>query len=110
MQNLTKGELITKLKQIESKKDSNNKQNNVSNQSLTQKFIELFLLVKSILLKITLIALLIKVFKKYRIVKTIFKLINATILGLFGFSVMDIYGSDLLKDCVYYLRNNGIYM
>jgi hypothetical protein len=56
----TKAELISKFKKLETKNSSNN------NQSIFSKIIENILLLKSILLKFTLISLIIKIIKKYK--------------------------------------------
>ena len=62
----TKAELISKFKSLENKN---------SNQSLFQRIIENILLFKSFLLKITLIALLIRWIKKYSLVKKLWPII-----------------------------------
>jgi hypothetical protein len=96
LQNLTKAELISKLET--SKVDQNKIESN--KDSLIQKMLEIFLLIKSILLKITLIALIIKLLKKYRLIRGLYSIINALIAGIFGISLMDLYGFDLMRDCV----------
>lgn len=101
-----KAELISKYQKLQSKKDNNNN----NNQSFNQKVIEVFLLAKSFILKITLLTVLYKVFKKYRFVRSILMAINSAILALFGLSFMDLWGFDLIKDCVNYFRNNPVYM
>jgi hypothetical protein len=62
---LTKAELISKFKKLDLKNSSN------KNQSFYSKIIENILLIKSILLKITLIALIIKILKKYSIFRRV---------------------------------------
>ena len=106
LQNLTKAELISKLET--SKVDQNKIESN--KDSLIQKMLEIFLLIKSILLKITLIALIIKLLKKYRLIRGLYSIINALIAGIFGISLMDLYGFDLMRDCVWWIRNSSIYM
>jgi hypothetical protein len=58
----TKSELINKFKKL---------QENSNNKSLFSKILGNILLFKTFILKITLIALLIKVFKKYSIIRKI---------------------------------------
>jgi hypothetical protein len=81
---------INQNKTVETKQTVDIKQNNKSNDSIIQKFIEIFLLLKSIILKITLITLIIKIIKKYKFIRTIYKILNTLIMGIFGFSIMDI--------------------
>lgn len=93
----TKAELISKLK---------NKRLEIQNSnSNSEGIISKLLLFKSIILKITLFALLIKWFKKYSLIRKIWMIVNTTVMSLFGISLIDIYGFDLLS----YFRNNSIY-
>nr|YP_009487186.1 hypothetical protein [Russula compacta]AWB36088.1 hypothetical protein [Russula compacta] len=84
--------------------------NKIKNDSLFQKFIEIFLLLKSIILKITLIALLIKVFKKYKHLRTLYKLLNTFVWSLFGFSIIDLWGFDLFKGWLGWVRETAVYI
>jgi hypothetical protein len=61
----------------------------------------LVMLVKSFLLKITLIALIIKIFKKYNIFRKIFAVINTILFSIFGFSIIDFYEIDVLSKYFY---------
>ena len=79
----TKAELISKLKNLQI-------QNNHKN--LFNKILNYILLFKSFLIKITLIGLIIKLFKKYSLIRRIGLLINWIILSIFGLSITDIYG------------------
>ena len=52
---------------------------------------------KSFILKITLIALIIKIFKKYSIIRRLFTLINTILFSIFGISMIDIYEIEFLS-------------
>jgi hypothetical protein len=65
MNKFTKAELISKFKKLETKNNSNN------NKSISSKIVENILLLKSILVKLTLISFFIKIFKKYKIFRKI---------------------------------------
>lgn len=102
MQNLqkyTKAELISKLK------NKNNSGNNNNNQSGLHSVVDNLLLFKSLILKITLIAFIIRWIKKYSLVQKlwhIFSMIGSTLLG---FSLFDIYSLDLLN----WIKDTSIY-
>jgi hypothetical protein len=84
----TKAELITKLNSI---KTNNNKESIFNNIMTT------LLLIKSFLLKITLIALIIKIFKIYSIFRKIFTILNTILFSIFGFTMIDIYQIEFLS-------------
>lgn len=83
---------------------------NRNNDSLFQKFIEIFLLLKAIILKITLIALLIKIIKKYKHIRQFLKFMNALIVGIFGFSIFDLWGFDLFRGWMGWVRETAVYI
>ena len=85
----TKAELISKLNSI--KQPNNNK------ESIFTNFMTLIMLLKSLLLKITLIAFIIKIFRKYSIFRKIFAIINTILFSIFGFSLIDFYEIDVLS-------------
>ena len=85
----TKAELISKLNSI--------KQPNNSKDSIFNNFMTLLLMIKSFLLKITLIAFLFRIFKKYNIFRKIFAIINTILFSIFGFSLIDFYEIDVLS-------------
>jgi hypothetical protein len=93
MQNLnkfTKHELINKIKRIDN-------QNSNQNQSTLIKIVEYFLQFKSLILKITLIAFIIRWFRKYSLVQKLwhfFSLIGSSLLGI---SLIDIYSLDIIS-------------
>jgi hypothetical protein len=85
----TKAELISKIKGL--------KQNNESKDSILSNIMTTLLLFKSFLLKITLIALIVKIFKKYSIFRKIFTVINTILFSIFGISMIDIYEIEILS-------------
>lgn len=90
LKNYTKAELISKLNNV--------KQNNNNNKdSIFTIFMTLLLTIKSFLIKITLIALIIKIFRKYSILRKIFTIINTILFSIFGFSLIDIYEIEFLS-------------
>ena len=85
----TKAELISKINNI---KQNNNKEGIFNN------FMTLIMLVKSFLLKITLITLIIKIFRRYSIFRKIFTVINTILFSIFGLSLIDIYQIEFLSN------------
>jgi len=98
---LTKAELVSKFKKLDLKNSSN------KNQSISSKIIENILLLKSIILKITLIALIVKIFKKYSIFRRIWTVINTIVMSIFGISLLDNFGIEAINNCVYEIRSIG---
>jgi hypothetical protein len=90
LQQHTKAELISKLNGLK----SNNSPTFFSN------FMTFLLAFKSFLLKITLIALIIKIFKKYSIIRRLFTIINTILFSIFGISMIDIYEIEFLSKLI----------
>jgi hypothetical protein len=80
----TKAELISKFKKLEVKNSSNSKDITIWN-----KIVESILLLKGLIIKITIISLLIKIFKKYTFITKILRFANWIILSIFGISMID---------------------
>lgn len=93
---LTKAELMLKLKKLQ---DKTNKSGIIAK----------LLLFKSLILKITLIAIIIKTFKRYSILRKIWTVINTIIVSIFGISFMDIYGINFFSKILDTLRSTYIY-
>jgi hypothetical protein len=91
---LTKAELISKFKKLESKNSSNNS----TNRSLFNRIIELIIAFKSLLIKLTLISLLIKLLKKYTFIGKILRFINWIIVSIFGISLIDNFGIEFITN------------
>jgi hypothetical protein len=106
LNNLTKAELISKINKDANKKEmltSENtnpiKKEKVSSETKlkkdtnnTSKFLEIFRLFKNLILSLTIIATLNKLFKNYKTVRSILKLANYIILSIFGISMLDAFG------------------
>ena len=89
----TKAELISKLKnKTENKKDSN-----INTQSIWSTIITNLLILKNILLKITLIVTIIKIFKKYRFFRALWLTLNSIVMAIFGISLFDNFGIDFIS-------------
>lgn len=91
LKNYTKAELISKLNSVKQNNNNNNK------DSIFTIFMTFLLTIKSFLLKITLIALIIKIFRKYNIFRKIFTIINTILFSIFGFSLIDFYEIEFLS-------------
>jgi hypothetical protein len=87
LQKFTKAELISKLNGLKSNNNSTN-------------FMTFLLLVKSFILKITLIAIIIKIFKRYSIIRRLFTVINTILFSIFGISMIDIYEIEFLSKLI----------
>jgi hypothetical protein len=121
LQNYTKAELISKLNKI--KNDRIEQKSSIINKlkSYLSKLIELIINFKSILLKITLLTFFMKIFRKYRILRRIWNILNAIIISIFGISLLDNFGMEfisnlfkeikiILGNTVNYLTNTNFYI
>lgn len=102
----TKAELIQRFRKLETKHTENTLSNN---SSIFVSFMKTLLYFKSLILKITLIAVLIKIFKKYSIIGRIWRVFNAIIMSIFGISFVDIYGSDVINSILDIFRSTAVY-
>nr|AWX52917.1 hypothetical protein [Lactarius sp. (in: basidiomycete fungi)] len=93
---LTKADLIKKFKQLQEKSN---------NTGLLAKL----LLFKSLILKITLIAVLIKTFRKYSMLRRFWLIFNTLVMTIFGISLFDIYGLSFLSGIIETIRSTYIY-
>jgi hypothetical protein len=78
----TKAELISKFKKLEAKNSSNNNSTNTN-------FVEVIISLKNWIMRLTIIALIIKYFKKYTFISKILRFFNWIILSIFGISLID---------------------
>lgn len=107
LNNLTKAELISKINQIkkeklESKNELNkqkekleskinlNKQNDKRQTDTT--FLELILKLKNLILSLSIIAVLMNLFKNYKTIRNVLKLANFIVLTIFGISMFEAFG------------------
>ena len=62
------------------------------------------LLLKNLFIKLTLIALLIKIFKKYTFITKILRFTNWIILSIFGISLIDNFGINVISNFLYEIK------
>jgi hypothetical protein len=91
LQKYTKAELISKLNGLKSNNNSDNK------PTLFSEIMKFLLLFKSLLLKITFLTVIIKVFKKYSLFRRIGTLFNTILFTIFGISFIDVFEIDFLS-------------
>jgi hypothetical protein len=109
MKNMTKAELISRIQGF-----------NQNNPNIKLNFFDFFYLIKQFLVKITLITLIIKIFKRFSILRRIWLITNTIVMSIFGISMIDIYGlsifsaffaeiSYLTSNIITYLSNTKFY-
>jgi hypothetical protein len=94
----TKTELINKIKNFDN-------QNNNNSKSILIKIVEYILLFKSLILKFTLLALLIRWFKKYSLLKRLWHIFSWIASTLLGITLIDIYSLDVFN----WIKETNIY-
>lgn len=87
MKNLTKAELISKINGLKQK----------TNPTLFSKLMNVLLILKSFLIKLTLISLIFKIFKRFKIIRRIWIIVNTIVMSIFGISMLDIYGLSIIS-------------
>lgn len=94
----TKAELISKFRKLDSINETN--KNSIINKLKSYLSLGLNFLIrfKTILLKITLISFLIKLFKKYSLLRRIWSILNTVIVTIFGISLLDNLGLDSISN------------
>lgn len=116
----TKQELINKMKSLENKANQNKKSFINLVKIYFSQIIELFLTFKNLLLKLTLISLIIQSFKRFRIFRRLWLIINTIVMGIFGISLFenslfDFFGNILSEfrfiswNVIDYLTNTNFY-
>jgi hypothetical protein len=104
----TKAELISQIKGFK---------NNPNAQS---KLLDYLNIIKSLILKFTFLALIIKVFKQFKVIRRLWLIINTIVMSIFGISMMDLYGlsifsalfaeiSQITGNIINYLSNTKFY-
>lgn len=86
----TKAELISQIKGL--KDNSNNPNSNL---------MTILLSLKTLLLKITLIALIIKVIKRFSILRRLWRIFNYSLLSVFGISLVDSYEIEFISNIIH---------
>lgn len=108
----TKAELISKINGLNSKQLdllNSNSTNYSNNTTFFQIILKTILYFKSIILKITFIAFLIKIFKKYSLIRRLWTFANYSLMSIFGISFVDIYGTEYLNSLLSYIRDTQVY-
>lgn len=101
LQKNTKAELISKLNSLKTKQLEimNSNTTNISNNpTLFKVILKNILYFKSIILKVTLIALIIKLFKRYSILRRLWTIFNTILVTIFGFSLVDTFHLEILSN------------
>jgi len=99
---LKKDQLINKIKDQENIRSSSWSQIITDIQNLLNGL-------KGLFLKLTLLTLIIKYFKKYKFVRKVLFFFNWIILSLFGISILDIYDSNLVLYLIEWIRSTHLY-
>jgi hypothetical protein len=82
---LTKAELISQIKGLK------------ENSTFQNKLFNYFYIFKQILIKFTFLALKIKIFKRFRILRRLWLIINTVVMSIFGISMLDLYGLSIIS-------------
>ena len=108
----TKAELISKINGLNSKQLDllNSKPTNLaSNTTFFQVILKTILYFKAIILKIAFIAFIIKLVKKYSLLRRLWTIANYSLMSIFGISFVDIYGTEYLNSILNYIRETQFY-
>jgi hypothetical protein len=101
---LKKDQLINKIK---------DQQNVISPKSsgtqIIKDFQNLFITLKGLFLKLTLLSLIIKYFRKYKFIRKLLFFFNWIIISLFGISIIDIYDTNLVSYLIEWIRSTHLY-
>jgi len=81
----TKAELISKIKGMKNNPETNNK------------ILGYIYLIKSFIVKFTFLAMVIKFFKRFSILRRIWLILNTIVMSIFGISMLDIYGISIIS-------------
>ncbi len=104
---LNKDQLINKIKDQENVMSSNSFWSQII--QIIKHFRNLILGLKGLFMKITLLSLIIKYFRKYKFIRKILLFFNWIILSLFGISIIDIYDSNLVLYLIESIRSTHLY-
>lgn len=81
----TKAELISKIKGMKNNPETNNK------------ILSYLFIIKSFIIKFTFLAMIIKFFKRFSILRRIWLILNTIVMSIFGISMLDIYGISIFS-------------
>uniref|UniRef100_UPI0031F46F18 hypothetical protein n=1 Tax=Russula emetica TaxID=152958 RepID=UPI0031F46F18 len=100
----TKAELISKYKEFKSNKENNSKLDIIHKinflikiNTYLSKIWDLMLTFKNIITKLTLISFFIKIFRKYRIFRRLWMLMNIIVITIFGISLLENLGIEHIQ-------------
>lgn len=82
---LTKAELISQIKGLK------------HNPNAQSKLLDYIYIIKGFIVKITFLALIIKIFKQFKIIRRMWLIINTIVMSIFGISMMDLYGLSIFS-------------
>lgn len=101
---LNKDQLINKIQD-----QDNIITNKSSGTQIIKDFQNLFITFKGLFLKITLLSLIIKYFRKYKFIRKLLFFFNWIIISLFGISIIDIYDTNLVSYLIEWIRSTHLY-
>jgi len=103
----TKAELISKLRKTDAKSDSTKLTLFNQIKSFLCQIWDLIMIFKNIIIKLTFISLIIKIFKIYRIFRTLWKIINTIVRSIFGISLLENFGIEAINNFINEIRIIG---
>jgi hypothetical protein len=68
-----------------------------NNPDTNNKLLSYLLIIKSFLVKFTFLAMIIKFFKRFSIIRRIWLILNTIVMSIFGISMLDIYGLSIIS-------------
>lgn len=81
----TKAELISKIQGLK------------TNPTFQSKLFDYIYLIKQFLVKITFLTIIVKIFKRFKILRRIWIILNTIVMSIFGISMLDIYGLSIIS-------------
>ena len=90
----TKAELISKLNK--NYKNEGNPNLIISIKSYFSQIWNLIITFKSILFKITLFALIIKLIQKHKLIRLVWRIVTGAVMAIFGISTIENFGTEIL--------------
>ena len=103
----TKAELISKFKKLELKKGPTINQVNI--KSYFKQLWELLLTFKTLVLKLTLISLILNLYKRYSIFSKLWRILTSVVMFIFGLNIIDKELKYISNNIVYYITQTKFY-
>jgi hypothetical protein len=101
----TKDQLVQKLKD----QNIDSKSAGVRLLNIFKESIQLLKNFKDLIFKITLITFAIKIFKKFSILRKIWRIFTSIVMSIFGISLFDIHDQEIISNIVGYIRSSNFY-